>query len=68
MSEESIKNPPRSGNIFVSSLIDNRPLLYAKSGGNCLRLSSISVLKNVVNLYISYTLHAWPKDLRFHTT
>ena len=63
MSEESIKNPPGLDNIFVKSLIDNCLLLLAKFAGNCLKLSSISLHQNIIDLYISYTLDTWSRDL-----
>ena len=63
ISEESIKTPPKSNNTFAPSLINYRPLPPAKFAENSFRLSSISLHKNVVNLYISYTLDSWSRDL-----
>ena len=63
MSEESIKNPPRSNNTFAPSLSYYRSLPQAKFAGNCLSLSSFSLHWNVSNLYIPYTLHTWSRDL-----
>ena len=63
ISEESIKAPPNSNNTFAPSLINYRPLPPAKFAENSFRLSSISLHKNVVNLYVSYTLDSWSRDL-----
>ena len=57
MSEKSIKNPLGSDNTYPPILTDYHPLPYVKFVGNCLRPSSISVYRNIVNLYISYTLN-----------
>ena len=68
MSEESIKNPPGSGYAYVLTLINSHRLPYVNCVGNCLRRSSIFVYRNVVNLYISYTLNMWPIDLNTNFT
>ena len=62
MSEESIKNTG-SDNTFAPSLTDHRSLSIAKFNGDCLRMSSISVHQKVVNLYISYKIDTWSRDL-----
>ena len=54
MSEESIKNPPGLDNTFVKSLIDNCLLLLAKFAGNCLKLSSISLHQNIIDLFLTH--------------
>ena len=53
MSEEKIKNNPGSSNDFTPSFIDYCPLPDLKGST---RLGNISTYKNLVNLYISYTL------------
>ena len=68
MPVESIKNPLGSDNNFAPSLIDNRPLPYAKFAGNCFILNSISLHQNVVNLYIFYTLDIWSRNLNIDLT
>ena len=68
MSEEGIKNPPGLNDTFASSLIDYRPLWDVKFGGNCLRKSSTSAHRNVVNLYISYTLDTWSRNFKVNLT
>ena len=44
-------------------MIDYRPLLNLKFGGNCLINGNISVFQKVINLYISYKLDPWSRDL-----
>ena len=64
MPHESIKNPPTSDNSFAPKLITDYSPHRVKFNGNCLRQDSVSFLhKNVVNLYISYKLDTWSKDL-----
>ena len=62
-SEESIKNPPGLDNTVDQSLINSYLLPDVKLGGNCLMNSNISVLRKVVNLYISYKLDTWSRGL-----
>ena len=62
MSEESIKIPPGSNNTFAPSLIDYCPLSYEKVCWKLFKTSSISL--HVVNLYVSYTLDTWSRDLK----
>ena len=66
--EKSIRTPPGSDNTFALSLINNRLLPCEKLAGNCLSLSSISLHQNVVNLYISYTLSTYSRDLNTYFT
>ena len=63
MSEESIKNTPGSNNTFASSWIAYSLLPHAKFAKNCLRLRSILLHKNVVNLDISHTRDTCSRDL-----
>ena len=63
MSKESIKYPAGSDNVFASNVVDICLLLDPKLAENSLRLSSIYLHQNVLNLYISYTLGTWPRDL-----
>ena len=45
-------------------LIDYSYLLStAKFGGNYLIIDNISAFRKVINLYISYTLDAWSREL-----
>ena len=63
MSEKSIKNTPGSNNTFASSWIAYSLLPHAKFAKNCLRLRSILLHKNVVNLDISHTRDTCSRDL-----
>ena len=62
MSEESIKNPPGSGNTFAPSLIHSYPVPDVKFGLNCLINSNTSSFRNVINLNISCSLDAQSPD------
>ena len=62
MPGKSIKNTG-SYNTFEPILIDHRPLPLAQFSGSCLRMSSIFVHQKEVNLYISYIIVIWPRDL-----
>ena len=63
MSEESIKNTPGSNNTFASSWIAYSLLPHAKFAKNCLRLRSILLRKNVVNLDSYHTRDTCSRDL-----
>ena len=60
---ENIENITTSDNTFAPNFVNFYPLSHAKFGGNCLVNSNIPVLKKVINLYISYTLDRWSRDL-----
>lgn len=67
MSEESIKNPPSSGNSITPNLIDNYPIEKVKFNRNCLRQDMISFIhKNVINLYICFELDIWSRKRLKH--
>ena len=57
-------------NSFVSKRIDHHYILpEVKLNGNCLRQDSVPFLhKNVVNLYITYELDTWSRDLNIDFT
>ena len=64
MSQESIKNPHTSDTTFAPKLNDKYKFGEEEFKGICLKQDSISFLsKKVVNLYISYQLDTWWKDL-----
>ena len=64
MSEESLKNPSTPDNSFDPKGIVVYPLSKVKFNGNCLKQDIVSFLhKNIVNLYITYELDAWSRDL-----
>ena len=56
MSEESIENITKPDGIFAPTFVDHHSLPGVNFNGHCLIKSNISILKNIINLYISYTL------------
>ena len=60
MSEESITT---SDNTFFSTLFETYSLPIVKFNGICLIRSNVYDFRKVINLYISYTLDTWPRDL-----
>ena len=62
MSEKSIKNLG-SKNKLAPILVQNWPRSNTKFVRNCLIMSCSSSHQNVVNLYISYILDIWSRDL-----
>ena len=64
MWEESLKNPSTPHNSFILKRIDAYPLSKVKFDGNCLRENNASFLhENIVNLYITYKLVSWSRNL-----
>ena len=63
MSEESMKNTTTSDNTFDLTLIDTCPLPVAKFIENCLITNNIYNFRTLINLYISYALDSWSRDL-----
>ena len=61
MSEESIKNITKLSQLFAPTLVNYYPLPYANE--YCLINNNISIPNKVMNLYISYTLDPWSRDL-----
>ena len=56
MSEESIKNVTKSDSNFALTFVDHHLLPDMNFNGHCLITNNISIPKEVINLYISYTL------------
>ena len=56
MSEESIENTTKSDSNFAPTFVDHHLLPDMNFNGQCLIKNNISILKKVINLYISYTL------------
>ena len=56
MSEESIENITKSDSNFAPNFVDHHSLPDINFNGHCLIKNNISILKKVVNIYISYTL------------
>ena len=62
MSEENIENITRSNSNFVPTFADHHLLLDMSFNGHCL-INKISIPKEKINLYISYTLTLWLRNL-----
>ena len=62
MSGESIENITKTENTFVLTLI-NHSLLYIKFNRHCLINNNISIPRKIINMYISYIIDTWKKDL-----
>ena len=60
--EESIENIITSDSNFAATLINHYALSVVKFNGHCLITSSTVSIK-IINLYISYTLDRWSRDL-----
>ena len=57
MSEESIENKTKSGSNFATIFVHYRVLPDVNFNGHCLRNNDISILKKLINQYISYILN-----------
>ena len=55
MSEESLENITKSDSSFAPTFVDHHLLPDMNFYGHCL-IKNISIPKNVINLYLSYTL------------
>ena len=62
MSEESIKNITKSDSNFAPTFVDHHLLPYIYFNDHCL-INNICISKRVINLYISYTLSPWLRNL-----
>ena len=67
ISEKSIENKTTSANNFAPTFIDTCPLSNVNFNGHCL-INKIPDYRKVINLYISYTLHTWSRDLNIDFT
>ena len=56
MSEESIENITKSDSNFAPTFVDHHLLPDMNFKGHCLIKSNISIPKNLISMYISYTL------------
>ena len=68
MSEENIENLITSDDTFARILVNSYPLQHAKFAGHCLINNNISTFRKKINLYISYTVDLWSKDLNKYFT
>ena len=62
MSEENIENITKSDSNFAPTFVDYHLLTDINFNGNCL-IHNISIPKEVINLYISYTLNPQLRNL-----
>ena len=62
MSEENIKNITKSDSNFAPIFVDRHVLPDISFNGHCL-LNNIYIPKKVINIYISYTLHPWLRNI-----
>ena len=63
MSEDSIKDITKSDSLFAPFFVNHYILPDVNFNGYCLIDNNISIPKKVINLYISYILNPWLKDL-----
>ena len=63
MSEENIENITKSDSNFAPTFVNHHVLPEINFNGNCLIKNSISILKKVINLYISEILNPWLRNL-----
>ena len=68
MSEETIENITKSDGNFAPTFVDHHLLPDMNFSGHCLIKNDISVLKNVINLYISYILNPQLRNLNTEFT
>ena len=64
MSEENIEKITKSDSNFVPTFVDQHVLPDLNFNGHCLINNNISILKKVINLYISYVLNPWLRNLK----
>ena len=58
MSEENIENITKSDINYAPTFVDHHLLPDINFNGHCL-INNIYILKEVINIYISYTLNPW---------
>ena len=63
MSEENIENITKSDNNFAPTFINHHVLPGINFNGHCLIKNNLSIPENVTNLYISYILNPWLRNL-----
>ena len=67
MSEENIENLTKSDSNFASAFVDHHVLPDKKING-CSLINNIYIPKKVINIYISYTLNPWLRNLNTNFT
>ena len=63
MSEENIENITKSYSNFIPTFVNPHVLPEKNFNGHCLINNNISIPKKVINLYISYALNPWSRNL-----
>ena len=63
MSGENVENITKSDRDFVAIFVDYQVLPDTVFNGHCLINNNISSTKQVINLYTSYVLRPWLKNL-----
>ena len=63
MSDEYIENITKSDSNFAPTFVDHHLLSDRNFNGHCLINNNISIPEKVINLYISYTISPWLKNL-----
>ena len=66
MLEEKIENTTKPNSNFATTFVDHHLLSDINFNGHCL-ITNISILKKVINLYISYTLPLNPQLRNLNT-
>ena len=63
MSELSIENITKSSNLFAPTFVNHYILPAVNFNGHCLINNDISIPTKVINIYSSYILSPWLRDL-----
>ena len=63
MSEENIENMAKSDSNFAPTFVNHHVLPNINFNGHCLINNNTSTPKKVINLYISYILNPWLRNL-----
>ena len=63
MSDEYFENITKSDSNFAPTFVDHHLLSDRNFNGHCLINNNISIPEKVINLYISYTISPWLRNL-----
>ena len=63
MLEENIENITKSDSNFAPTFVDHHVLPDINFNGHCLINNNVYIPKKVINIYISYILNQWLRDL-----
>ena len=63
MSDEYIENITKSDSNFAPTFVDHHLLSDRNFNGHCLINNNVSISEKVINLYISYTISPWLRNL-----